>query len=66
MKANNRGHSTIFKKWSTNNYVVDECVLIPGNPPLYYVRNTKTGEKLNALYPAEQLLILNKTKSSKS
>ena len=61
LKANNRGHSTIFKKWSTNNYVVDECVLIPGNPPLYYVRNTKTGEKLNASYPAEQLLILPKS-----
>jgi hypothetical protein len=52
------GHTSITYKWSNDEHEVVESVLIPGNPPLYYVRNIRTGKKLNALYPAEQLLIL--------
>ena len=31
---------------------------MPGNPPLYSIKNINNGKKINALYPAEQLLIL--------
>ena len=60
-----RTHTKIVNRFSDNVYRIVESVLIPGNPPLYYVRregrDAKTGKKykkLNALYPAEQLLVL--------
>ena len=60
----NNPHTRIINRWSNNIYEIVESVLIPGNPPLYYVKREGTDEngkkfkKLNALYPAEQLLIL--------
>ena len=44
--------------WSTDNYIVLNCIMLPGNPPLYKVKNLKTGEIPNALYTNEQLQII--------
>ena len=58
LDAKSDGHTSIIHRWSKNEYEIAESVLIPGNPPLYFVKNIETGKKLNALYPAEQILIL--------
>lgn len=44
--------------WSTDDYIVLNCIMLPGNPPLYKVKNLKTGEIPNALYTNEQLQII--------
>ena len=44
--------------WSTDDYIVLNCIMFPGNPPLYKVKNLKTGEIPNALYTNEQLQII--------
>ena len=44
--------------WSTDDYIILNCIMLPGNPPLYKVQNLKTGEIPNALYTNEQLQII--------
>ena len=44
--------------WSTDDYIILNCIMLPGNPPLYKVKNLKTGEIPNALYTNEQLQII--------
>ena len=44
--------------WSTDDYIILNCIMFPGNPPLYKVKNIKTGEIPNALYTNEQLQII--------
>ena len=44
--------------WSTDDYIVLNCIMLPVNPPLYKVKNLKTGEIPNALYTNEQLQII--------
>ena len=44
--------------WSVDDYVVLNCVMLPGNPPLYKVKNIKTGDIPDALYTNEQLQII--------
>ena len=44
--------------WSTDDYIVLNCIMLPGNPPLYKVKNLKTGEIPNTLYTNEQLQII--------
>ena len=36
--------------WSTDDYIILNCIMFPGNPPLYKVKNLKTSEIPNALY----------------
>jgi len=39
------GHSDVITKWSKNVYKIVESVLIPGNPPLYYVKREGRDKK---------------------
>lgn len=49
-----------FKDLLSNkdDYIILNCIMLPGNPPLYKVKNLKTGEIPNALYTNEQLQII--------
>ena len=44
--------------WSVDDYIVLNCVMLPGNPPLYKVKNIKTGDIPDTLYTNEQLQII--------
>ena len=41
-----------------SSFIILNCIMLPGNPPLYKVKNLKTGEIPNTLFTNEQLQII--------
>ena len=44
--------------WSLDNFIILNCIMLPGSPPLYKIKNLKTGEIPNTLFTNEQLQII--------